>query len=120
MHRRDFLQSAVAAAGLPLLAGTGRTADPPDAGSFPGLILREREPQEGECPNTLVRITLPGEVTKRAAIAMEAVEMRPVVESIIAPAETSYVPAAHAKVGPRAQGVVREVRVSVYGPLPGT
>jgi cobalt-zinc-cadmium efflux system membrane fusion protein len=77
------------------------------------MILREREPQKGECPNTLVRITLPEEVAKRAGIAMEAVEMRPVVESIKAPAETGYVPASHAKVGPRAQGVVREVRVGV-------
>jgi DMSO/TMAO reductase YedYZ molybdopterin-dependent catalytic subunit len=62
MHRRDFLQSAVAAAGLPLLAGTGRTADPPDAGSFPGLILREREPPNLEFPfSSLDRFITPTE-----------------------------------------------------------
>lgn len=77
------------------------------------IILREREPEEGECPNTLVRITLPPEVTKRAGIAFEPVEMRPVAETLRAPAETVYVPSAHARVAPRGSGVVREVRVGV-------
>ena len=77
------------------------------------MIVREREMQEGECPNTLVRITLPDGVAKRAGIAMEPVEMRPVAEAIRAPAETAYVPTKHAKVAPRAPGVVREVKVGV-------
>jgi membrane fusion protein, heavy metal efflux system len=77
------------------------------------MILREREPEEGECPNTLVRITLPPDVTKRAGIALEPIEMRPVAETIRAPAETDYVPSAHARVAPRAPGVVREVKVGV-------
>lgn len=77
------------------------------------MIVREREAQPGECPNTLVRITLPPEVAQRAGIAMEAVELRPVVEAIRAPGETAYVPALHAKVAPRVPGVVRDVRVGV-------
>lgn len=77
------------------------------------MILREREPEEGECPNTLVRITLPPEVTKRAGITLEPVELRPVAETLRASAETVYVPSAHARVAPRGSGVVREVRVSV-------
>lgn len=77
------------------------------------MILREREPQEGECPNTLVRITLPGEVAQRAGITLEAVEMRPVAETIRAPGETDYVPSSHARIAPRAAGTIREVRVGV-------
>ncbi len=77
------------------------------------MILREREPQKGECPNTLVRITLPGDVAERAGIALESVEMRPVAETIRAPGETDYVPSTHARVAALASGTIREVRVGV-------
>src|SRR5438552_3889900 len=61
MHRRDFLQSA-AATGLLLASGTGRAAQPADVVSFPGLIVREREPPNFEFPfSSLDRFVVPTE-----------------------------------------------------------
>jgi DMSO/TMAO reductase YedYZ molybdopterin-dependent catalytic subunit len=63
MHRRDFLHSA-ALAGLPLVAGTaaGQEPTPHDVVSFPGLILREREPPNLEFPfSSLDRFLTPNE-----------------------------------------------------------
>src|SRR5262245_52959587 len=61
MHRRDFLQSAAA---LPLAAAGGLAAGqvPPDVVSFPGLILRDREPPNLEFPfSSLDRFVIPNE-----------------------------------------------------------
>jgi membrane fusion protein, heavy metal efflux system len=77
------------------------------------LVAREREPKEGECPNTLVRITLPAEVTKSAGIELRTVESTAVAESLKAPAETAYPPSAYARVAPRTEGIVREVRAAL-------
>jgi DMSO/TMAO reductase YedYZ molybdopterin-dependent catalytic subunit len=64
MHRRDFLLQSAALAGLPLVAGRGLTADPTptDVVSFPGMIVRQREPINLEFPfSSLDRFTLPNE-----------------------------------------------------------
>jgi DMSO/TMAO reductase YedYZ molybdopterin-dependent catalytic subunit len=63
MHRRAFL-GAAAAAGLPLVTGRGYAIDPAatDVVSFPGMILRVREPQNYEFPfSSLDRFVLPNE-----------------------------------------------------------
>jgi DMSO/TMAO reductase YedYZ molybdopterin-dependent catalytic subunit len=63
LHRRHFLQSA-ALAGLPLVTGRGWAADPTptDVVSFPGMILRMREPMNFEFPfSSLDRFVLPNE-----------------------------------------------------------
>jgi DMSO/TMAO reductase YedYZ molybdopterin-dependent catalytic subunit len=61
MHRRDFLHSA-AATSLLLAAGRGRAAQPADIVSFPGLIVREREPLNLEFPfSSLDRLVIPTE-----------------------------------------------------------
>lgn len=87
----------------------GHEADPKLArsGTF---VTREREPKAGECPNTLVRITLAPEVAKRMTIAMQTVEYSEVPETLSANAETSFPPARHARVAPRLGGVIREVK----------
>ena len=77
------------------------------------LIAREREPKEGECKNTLVRITFPPDVTKRAGIELHTVEAESIAETIKATAETAYVPSMYARVAPRVAGVIREVRATI-------
>jgi membrane fusion protein, heavy metal efflux system len=77
------------------------------------LVSRDREPKDGECPNTLVRITAPAEVVERAGIKLVPVEMRPVAETIRTTAETAYQPEKFAHVAPRMSGVVKEVRVAI-------
>src|SRR5690242_16115622 len=64
MHRRDFLLRSAALAGLPLVAGRSRAIDPTptDVVSFPGMIVRQREPINLEFPfSSLDRFTLPNE-----------------------------------------------------------
>jgi cobalt-zinc-cadmium efflux system membrane fusion protein len=74
-------------------------------------ILKEREPREGECPNTLVRIHLGSDAARKVDIALHSVEARPVAETLGATAETSFPPHRHARVAPRIPGVIREVKV---------
>jgi cobalt-zinc-cadmium efflux system membrane fusion protein len=73
------------------------------------VTTREREPHEGECPNTLVRVTLGPNAAERAGIELYDVEPRTLAETIRANAETRYVPSKYARVAPRMAGVVREV-----------
>lgn len=75
------------------------------------FAVREREPQPGECPNTLVKLTLGPDVANQANLKYETVEAKPVTESLRANAETLYVPGRYARVAPRIAGVVREMKV---------
>lgn len=72
--------------------------------------LKEREPKDGECANTLVRIHLGPNVAAQAGLALAQAEMKDVSETLRANAETMYPPTGHARVGPRAAGIVREVK----------
>jgi cobalt-zinc-cadmium efflux system membrane fusion protein len=72
--------------------------------------IQEREPEEGECPNTVVRITLaPGAA---ADVDLEFHEVKPetISERIRANAETRYPPSKYARVAPRIPGVISEVK----------
>ncbi|MBI2921273.1 MAG: efflux RND transporter periplasmic adaptor subunit [Planctomycetes bacterium] len=70
-----------------------------------------REPKEGECPNTLVMVTLAPGAAEAVGLATHEVQARPVAETIRANAETAYVPTLWARVAPRIPGVIREVKV---------
>jgi len=72
--------------------------------------VREREPKEGECPNTLVRIHLAPGVAEKVRLETHEARIGAVAEVLRANAETRYVPSSHARVGPRMAGIVREVR----------
>lgn len=91
-------------------------APPPAAGPEPKLerggteVSREREPKEGECPNTLVRIAVPAGVAKEVGLALETVGLQAIAEKIRANAETLVPPSRLARVAPRIPGVVREVK----------
>jgi len=74
-------------------------------------VAREREPKEGECPNTLVRITLAPGVADRLGIDPKPIEARTLSETIKANAETLYVPMKYARIAPRVAGVVLEPKV---------
>ena len=71
---------------------------------------KEREPKEGECPNTLVRINIGPEVAKQLGFEFTTVEARPVSETLRANAETMYLPSQYGRVAARIPGVVREVK----------
>lgn len=75
------------------------------------MVTREREPREGECPNTLVRVTLGPGVAEEIRLQTASAELRSIAESIRANAETMYLPAKYARVAPRIAGVVREVKI---------
>ncbi len=77
------------------------------------FTMREREPKEGECPNTLVRVTLGAGVAEQAGIEIHAVEARAISETIRANAETEFPPTRRARVAPRMPGTVREVRATL-------
>jgi cobalt-zinc-cadmium efflux system membrane fusion protein len=72
--------------------------------------IKEREPKEGECPNTLVRIVLGSDAARKVNIAFHTVEARPIAETLKANAETSYTPNRHARIAPRIPGVIKEVK----------
>ena len=72
--------------------------------------IKEREPREGECPNTLVRIMLGAEASRKVNLAFHTVEARAVAESLGANAETLYPPHRHARVAPRIPGIIKEVK----------
>ena len=72
--------------------------------------IKEREPQEGECPNTLVRIHLGPGVAIQAGLTLATAELKEVAETLRANAETMYAPGSHSRIGPRASGVVLEVK----------
>lgn len=68
-----------------------------------------REPREGECPNTLVQVTLAPGAAERVGIEVDSAAPRRVTETLRASAETRHDPARFARVAPRVAGVVREV-----------
>ncbi len=72
--------------------------------------LREREPKEGECPNTVVRVHLAPEVAKQLGLTYHTVESRTVSETLRANAEVLYPPSRYARIAPRIHGTVREVK----------
>ena len=90
--------------------------DSKDAASNPALarggteVVREREPKEGECANTVLRINLAPEVAKAVDLALEPAQLREIAETIRASAETLVPPSRLARVAPRIPGVVREVK----------
>lgn len=77
------------------------------------FMERVRDPEAGECPNTLVRVTLAPGVSGKIGIGRQVVESRPVAEAVQGNAETQYAPSRYARVAARIQGVVREVRAAV-------
>ena len=72
--------------------------------------IKEREPREGECPNTVVRIELGSDAAKKVNLAYHTVEARQVSETLAANAETSYPPNRHSRVAARIPGVIKEVK----------
>lgn len=72
--------------------------------------LKERDPKEGECPNTVVRVHLGPGVAEEIGLATLTVEMRPVSESLRRNAETMFPPSHYARVAPRIPGIVREIK----------
>ncbi len=74
------------------------------------VAVREREPKEGECANTLVRVTLGPGVAKSVQLDVHEAALRPVADILKANAETMYPPAQYARVAPRLAGIVREVK----------
>ncbi len=74
------------------------------------FATKEREAKPGECPNTLVKLSIGPEVAKQLGLEFITVEARLVSETIKANAETMYPPAQHARVSPRIPGVVREIK----------
>ncbi len=74
------------------------------------FTIREREPKEGECPNTLVRVTLGPGVADSIHLQYHTMDTREVTETIRANAESLYPPSQYARVAPRISGVVREVK----------
>lgn len=94
---------------LPWRRRPARVEDPKLArgGTF---TTREREPAAGECPNTLVRVTLAPDAARRAGIEFYTVDLRDVAETLRANAETRHMPSAYARVAARIPGVIREVK----------
>ncbi|MGE0229789.1 MAG: efflux RND transporter periplasmic adaptor subunit [Dehalococcoidia bacterium] len=72
-----------------------------------------REPEEGECPNCLVRITLAKGAAEEIGLESTPVKSQAVSERLEANAETMYAPAAHARVAPLIAGIVREVPIQL-------
>ncbi len=77
------------------------------------LVAREHVPKDDECPNTVVRITMPLEVAQRLGIELYEVQPKSVSETLKTTAETAYLPTKYARVAPRITGIVREVKTSV-------
>lgn len=74
--------------------------------------VAEREPSEGECPNTCVRLTLAPGAAEQVGLQFFTVKEQPVSERIRANAETRYPPAQYARVAPRIPGIIREARAA--------
>lgn len=72
--------------------------------------LKEREPKDGECANTLVRIHLGPNVAAQVGLKLGQADIKEVSETLRTNAETMYPPTGHSRVGPRAPGIVREVK----------
>lgn len=73
-------------------------------------VFREREPEPGECANTLVRITLAPGVAEEVKLELYEPKLDRVADTIRANAESLYPPSQYARVAPRLPGVVREVK----------
>lgn len=74
-------------------------------------VVREREPNKDECPNTLVRITLGPDVARQINLQFHSLELRTLAETLAANAETQYPPSRYSRVAPRISGVIRDVSV---------
>ncbi len=75
--------------------------------------VAEREPEEGECPNCLVRITLAKGAAEEIGLESTPVKLQAVSERLEANAETMYQPSAYARVAPLITGIVRTVPVQL-------
>lgn len=78
------------------------------------FAVSEREPAEGECPNTCVRITLAPGAAAEVSLGYHTVRQESVSDRIRASAELQYPPAQYARVAPRIPGIIREVK-AVFG-----
>jgi len=78
------------------------------------FTISEREPAEGECPNTCVRITLAPGSAEEVKLGYHTVQQQTVSDRIRASAELQYPPAQYARVAPRISGIIREVK-AVFG-----
>ncbi|MBI4564584.1 MAG: efflux RND transporter periplasmic adaptor subunit [Planctomycetes bacterium] len=76
-------------------------------------VSRLREPAEGECPNTVLRIDLAEGAAERLGLRFYEVRPREVQETLEANAETRWPPDKYARVAPRIAGVVREVKAVI-------
>lgn len=77
------------------------------------FVVRERQPKEGECPNTVVRITLAPGAAEKAGLEFHTVRAQLISETIRAHGETMYPPFKYARVAPRIAGVIREVKAAL-------
>jgi len=75
--------------------------------------MQDREPEEGECPNTVVRITLAPGTAADVDLEFHTVKPATISERIKANAETLYPPSKYARVAPRIPGVISEVKATL-------
>jgi len=74
------------------------------------FMVSSRDPEPGECPNTLVRITLADGAAEEVNLQYHTVAEQTISERVDANAETRYPPSKYARIAPRISGIVREVR----------
>ncbi len=73
------------------------------------VVTRLREPEPGECPNTLVQVTLARGVPEASGVVVHEVRSVAVTEGIRGVGETQWGPGKVARAAPRLSGVVTEV-----------
>ncbi|MHC4669897.1 MAG: efflux RND transporter periplasmic adaptor subunit [Planctomycetota bacterium] len=78
------------------------------------FTVSDREPAEGECPNTCVRIMLAPGAAEQVDLQFHTLKDQEISERIRANAETRYPPAKYARVAPRISGIIREVK-AIFG-----
>lgn len=115
---KDAVTTAVVLAALAALFGWAAwEPDEPDvqepAANEGPTVIQDREPAEGECPNTCKRISLPTGVAEAAGLELVTTEMRPLSEILEANAETRFPPDKYVRVAPRLPGVIREVKAVI-------
>lgn len=77
------------------------------------IVTQDRQPQEGECPNTCKRITLASDHARIAGLEVQMTELQTISEILQANAETRFPPDKYVRVAPRLPGIIREVKAVV-------
>lgn len=72
--------------------------------------VMRRDPQTGECKNTLVQIEVGQDTAKKINLQTHVIEAKPLEEYLDANADADYVPSKYSKVAPRIPGLIREVK----------